>query len=356
MDNSASDNAWPVRRGGQPVIRVIGLGGGGTNAVRYMLQQGIPSTDYLCANTDTQHLDAIPDSHKISLSESGLGAGANPQVGQAAAESRRAVIEGHLQGADMLFIAAGMGGGTGTGAAPVVAEIARSMGILTVAVVTRPFQFEGARRMRIAEQGIKDLVSVVDSLIVIPNQKLLEVLGSRFDIQDAFNEANAVLYDAVRGITDIVTQTGMVNVDFEDLRTVMASQGLAMMGTGSASGADRAMMAAREALRCPLLDISGLRQAQGVLVNISAQDVSLGELDEVMQHVREMTEEDVTMVVGCRCDDSLPQEILTVTVVMTGLNPIPAMQSIPLQPEPQSSSDLDVIPLLQSRAIPQPSD
>lgn len=263
------------------VIKVIGVGGGGGNAVSHMLSSEIDGVEFICANTDAQALRGMEARSVVQLGSQitkGLGAGANPNVGREAAIEDRAQIESILQGADMVFITAGMGGGTGTGAAPIVAEVAREMGILTVAVVTKPFPFEGRKRMAIAEQGLKELAEHVDSLITIPNEKLLPVLGKNCSLLTAFSTANDVLLGAVQGIADLITRPGMINVDFADVRTVMSEMGMAMMGTGSARGEDRAREAAEAAVRSPLLEDVDLRGAKGILVNITAGlDMNLGE-------------------------------------------------------------------------------
>lgn len=306
---------------GQPIIRVIGVGGGGTNAVHHMMTQGIEGVDFICANTDTQHLDNAEGAIRIALGgnmTNGLGAGANPQIGFDAAMHDRDRIRAELEGSDMVFIAAGMGGGTGTGAAPVVAEIANELNALTVAVTTKPFDFEGQKRMNVAEEGLENLVDSVHSLIVIPNQRLIEHFGKAFKMKEAFGKANEVLHGAVRGISDVATKTGYINVDFEDVRTVMSMRGTAMMGSGSASGDSRAEEAVKEALACPLLEEMDVRNAAGVLVNMSASDAELGELQLVMEQVQERAAPGAQVVTGCQTDDSCGED-LRVTVIMTGL-------------------------------------
>lgn len=322
-------NEWTIATGnensrvaGQPIIRVIGIGGAGTNAVQYMMQQGIQGVDFICANTDTQHLDSAEGAVRIPLGgnmTNGLGAGANPQIGFDAAMHDRERIRAELEGSDMVFIAAGMGGGTGTGAAPVVAEIANELKALTVAVTTKPFQFEGQKRMGVAEEGLESLVDSVHSLIVIPNQRLIEHYGKAFKMKEAFGKANEVLHGAVRGISDVATKTGYINVDFEDVRTVMSMRGTAMMGSGSAVGDNRAEEAVKEALACPLLEEMEVRNAAGVLVNMSASDADLGEMQLVMEQVQERAAEGAQVVTGCQTDDSCDSE-LRVTVIMTGLS------------------------------------
>ncbi|MBS3803951.1 MAG: cell division protein FtsZ [Oleiphilaceae bacterium] len=304
------------------VIKVIGVGGGGGNAVRHMLNSDIEGVDFICANTDAQALADMGAKQVIQLGGSitkGLGAGANPEVGrQSAMEDRERVAES-LRGADMVFITAGMGGGTGTGAAPVVAEVAREMGILTVAVVTKPFQFEGGKRMSVAEAGLKELEETVDSLITIPNEKLLSVMGKKTSLLDAFAEANNVLLGAVQGIADLITRNGMINVDFADVKTVMSEMGMAMMGTARATGENRAREAAEAAIRSPLLEDINLQGAKGILVNITAgMDLNLGEFSEVGDIVREFASDSATVVVGTVIDPDMTDE-LKVTVVATGL-------------------------------------
>ena len=304
------------------VIKVIGVGGGGGNAVGHMMKAGIEGVEFICANTDAQALDnsEVPTTLQIGASlTKGLGAGANPQIGhQAAMEDKDRIAEA-IRGSDMLFITAGMGGGTGTGAAPVVAEVAKEMDILTVAVVTKPFSFEGEKRMKVAEMGIEELSKHVDSLITIPNEKLLAVMGKNASLLDAFKEANNVLLNAVQGIAELITRHGLINVDFADVRTVMAEMGMAMMGTGAAIGEDRARKAAEAAVKCPLLDDVHLYGAKGVLVNITAGlDLSIGEFDEVGTTIKEFARDDATVVVGTVIDPEMHDE-LRVTVVATGL-------------------------------------
>ena len=304
------------------VIKVIGIGGGGGNAVTHMLRGNIEGVDFICANTDAQALNNSEVNTSLQIGSGltkGLGAGANPQIGyQAAMEDKDRIAEA-IKGSDMIFITAGMGGGTGTGAAPVVAEVAKEQGILTVAVVTKPFPFEGEKRMRVAEMGIAELGKHVDSLITIPNEKLLAVLGKSTSLLDAFKAANDVLLNAVQGIAELITRPGLINVDFADVRTVMGEMGMAMMGSGSASGEDRARKAAEAAVNCPLLDDFHLTGAKGVLVNITAGlDLGIGEFDEVGTTVKEFAREDATVVVGTVIDPEMHDE-LRVTVVATGL-------------------------------------
>ena len=307
------------------VIKVIGVGGGGGNAVKHMIASKIEGVEFICANTDSQALKDIDARTVLQLGNSmtkGLGAGANPEIGRQAAMEDRERIAEVLRGADMVFIAAGMGGGTGTGAAPVVAEVARDLGILTVAVVTKPFPFEGRKRMTIAEAGIKELGERVDSLITIPNEKLLSVLGKSTSLLDAFKAANNVLLGAVQGIADLIIRPGMINVDFADVRTVMSEMGMAMMGTGKSTGENRAREAAEAAIRSPLLEDVNLQGARGILVNITAGiDLSLGEYSEVGSIIEEFASGDATVVVGTVIDPELTNE-LRVTVVATGLGAV----------------------------------
>jgi cell division protein FtsZ len=288
------------------VIKVIGIGGGGGNAVKHMIDHNVEGVDFICANTDAQALSDIESKTMLQLGgdiTKGLGAGANPEIGRAAAMEDRERIAESLRGADMVFITAGMGGGTGTGGAPVVAEVARELGILTVAVVTRPFSFEGRKRSTIADSGLRELQQHVDSLITIPNEKLLEVLGKNTSLLDAFKEANDVLLGAVQGIADLIIRPGMINVDFADVRTVMSEMGMAMMGTGSSRGENRAREAAERAINSPLLDDIDLEGARGILVNITAGlDLSLGEFSEVGDTIEEFASDEATVVVGTVID------------------------------------------------------
>ncbi|MEJ2141730.1 MAG: cell division protein FtsZ [Gammaproteobacteria bacterium] len=304
------------------VIKVVGVGGGGGNAVEHMVVQNIEGVDFICANTDSQALKNSSARTVLQLGGNitkGLGAGANPEIGRQSAMEDRERIQEVLEGADMIFITAGMGGGTGTGAAPIVAQIAREMGILTVAVVTRPFPFEGNKRMEIASNGIDELKSFVDSLITIPNEKLLSVLGKGVSLLDAFGEANNVLLGAVQGIAELITRPGLINVDFADVRTVMSEMGMAMMGSGKASGEDRARQAAEAAIASPLLEDVNLSGARGILVNVTAGlDMSIGEFEEVGNAVKEFASDNATVVVGTVIDPEMSGE-LRVTVVATGL-------------------------------------
>ncbi len=327
------------------VIKVIGVGGGGGNAVKHMISNNIEGVDFICANTDAQALSDIRSKTVLQLGgdiTKGLGAGANPQIGRAAAMEDRDRIADALRGADMVFITAGMGGGTGTGGAPVVAEIAREMGILTVAVVTRPFPFEGKKRLQVAADGLAELQQHVDSLITIPNEKLLEVLGKNTSLLDAFKEANDVLLGAVQGIADLIIRPGMINVDFADVRTVMSEMGMAMMGTGSARGENRAREAAEKAINSPLLDDINLEGARGILVNITAGlDLSLGEFSEVGDTIEEFASEDATVVVGTVIDASMGDE-LRVTVVATGLGMEIAKVPLQVVESPARTASMDI--------------
>ena len=304
------------------VIKVIGVGGGGGNAVHHMISNQVDGVEFICANTDAQALDNLKAKTILQMGSNitkGLGAGANPDVGRQAALEDRDEIAEILSGADMVFITAGMGGGTGTGAAPIVAEVAREMGILTVAIVTRPFPFEGKKSSSIAEQGIQELSESVDSLITIPNEKLLDVLGKEASLLEAFKAANDVLLGAVKGIADLIMHPGMINVDFADVKTVMSEMGMAMMGTGTATGVDRAREAAESAIRSPLLEDVNLQGARGILVNITAgENLSLGEFSEVGDAVEEFASDDATVVVGTVIDPNLDEE-MRITVVATGL-------------------------------------
>lgn len=304
------------------VIKVIGVGGGGGNAIKHMLQSSIEGVDFVAANTDAQALKDFSGCSILQLGATitkGLGAGANPEIGRQSALEDRDRIHDVLEGADMVFITAGMGGGTGTGGAPVVASVAKELGILTVAVVTKPFPFEGRKRLLIAEQGIEHLRQEVDSLITIPNARLLTVLGKGVTLLDAFKAANDVLYGAVQGIAELITRPGLINVDFADVRTVMSEMGVAMMGTGIAKGENRARSAAEAAIASPLLDDINLAGAKGVLVNITAgMDMSISEFEEVGDLIKEFTSEDATVIVGTVIDPEMTEE-LRVTLVATGL-------------------------------------
>src|SRR6202453_608588 len=316
------------------IIKVLGVGGGGGNAVSHMVQAGLEGVDFICINTDAQALkhSKVRTALQIGCNiTKGLGAGADPEVGrQAAMEDRDRIIE-LIEGCDMLFITAGMGGGTGTGAAPVAAQVAKELGILTVAVVTRPFEMEGNKRGRVADQGMLELSKYVDSLITIPNQKLLSVLGST-TLLDAFKAANTVLQGAVQGIAELITRPGLINVDFADVRTVMSETGMAMMGSGAAAGDDRAREAAEAAISSPLLEDINLSGAQGILVNVTAgMDLSIGEFQEVGNVIKQFASDDATVVVGTVIDPDMANQI-RVTVVATGLGkPVAAARPAPVQ-------------------------
>ncbi|HWF98342.1 MAG TPA: cell division protein FtsZ [Steroidobacteraceae bacterium] len=310
------------------VIKVIGVGGGGGNAVAHMVTSGIEGVEFMCINTDAQALKHAKVKTALQIGTNmtkGLGAGADPEVGrQAAMEDRDRIVE-LVEGCDMLFITAGMGGGTGTGAAPVVAQVAKELGILTVAVVTKPFEMEGNKRGYVADHGIAELGKYCDSLITIPNQKLLTVLGAQTTLLDAFKSANQVLQGAVQGIAELITRPGLINVDFADVRTVMAETGMAMMGSGAASGEGRARAAAEAAVSSPLLEDINLAGAHGILVNVTAgMDLSIGEFQEVGQIVKQFASEDATVVVGTVIDPEL-SNLVRVTVVATGLGRPAAM-------------------------------
>jgi cell division protein FtsZ len=302
------------------LIKVIGVGGAGGNAVDHMIRNGVAGVEFIAANTDGQALSRTQAKTQVQLGSTGLGAGAKPEAGRAAALEARDQIAESLRGAHMVFITAGMGGGTGTGAAPVVAEVAKEMGILTVAVVTKPFSFEGVRRLQSAEIGIAELAQHVDSVIVILNEKLEEVLGDDVSMEEAFSEADSVLKNAVAGISEIINVPGLINVDFQDVRTVMAEQGMAMMGSAAASGVDRARMAAEQAVACPLLEGVNLLGARGAVVNITANKSSLKlrETKEVMKTIRGFAAEDATIIFGAVYDDVIAED-LRVTVIATGL-------------------------------------
>jgi cell division protein FtsZ len=307
----------------QAVIKVIGVGGGGGNAVDHMASSSLQCVEFICANTDAQALENNIAKTVIQIGNNitkGLGAGANPVTGRESAIEDKELIMETIAGADMLFITAGMGGGTGTGAAPVVAEIAKEMGILNVAVVTKPFPWEGKRRMEAAEQGIDELKQYVDSLITIPNEKLQTVLGKGTTLLDAFKEANNVLLNAVQGISELITRRGLINVDFADVKAVMSEMGTAMMGTGSAVGEDRAREAAERAIASPLLDNIDMAGAKGILVNITAgMDLGIGEFEEVGNAVNEIASENATVVVGTVIDHEMNSGEMRVTIVATGL-------------------------------------
>ena len=323
------------------IIKVIGVGGGGGNAVQHMLTVNIDGVEFICANTDSQALKNSSARTIMQLGGNvtkGLGAGADPEVGRQAALEDRDRLMDVLDGSDMVFITAGMGGGTGTGAAPIVAQVAKEMGILTVAVVTRPFSFEGKKRAQIAEDGIAELAQFVDSLITIPNEKLLSVLGRDVSLLNAFGAANDVLLGAVQGIAQLITCPGLINVDFADVRTVMSEMGMAMMGSGKATGEDRAQVAAEAAISSPLLEDINLSGAKGILVNITAGlDLSIGEFDEVGCTIKQFASDNATVVVGTVIDPEMSGE-MRVTIVATGLGE-------------EASQEISKMKLVQSAAV-----
>ena len=313
-------------------ILVMGVGGGGGNAIERMMAENIDGVEFVCANTDAQALTRSNASLLIQLGEEitkGLGAGADPDIGRKAAEENQDRIREVITGSDMVFITAGMGGGTGTGAAPIIAQIAKELDILTVAVVTKPFAFEGRKRMQVAEAGIKALAETVDSLITIPNNKLLSVLGKNITLMNAFTAANDVLFGAVQGIADLITRPGLINVDFADVRTVMSEMGMAMMGTGVSTGENRARQAAEAAIASPLLEDVDFSGAKGVLVNITAGlDMSIGEFESVGDAIKSFTSENATVVVGTVIDPEMSDE-MRVTVVVTGLGAPSSCEALP---------------------------
>ena len=318
------------------VIKVIGVGGGGGNAVQHMVDKQIDGVDFVCANTDAQALQRMNSGTLLQLGNDvtkGLGAGANPERGKQAAIEDKELLRESLEGADMVFITAGMGGGTGTGAAPIVAQIARELGILTVAVVTKPFPFEGKKRMNIAEQGIAELSEYVDSLITVPNEKLLSIMGQDTPLLQAFSTVDDVLLGAVQGIADLIIRPGMINVDFADVRTVMSEMGMAMMGSGLAQGDNRAIEAAEAAVRSPLLEDIDISGARGLLVNIAAGlDITLTEFSQVGSTVEDFASENATVVIGTVIDPDMGDE-MRVTVVATGLGLDEDQKSAELQTE-----------------------
>jgi cell division protein FtsZ len=316
---------------GKTIIKVVGVGGAGGNAVQHMIRRGVDGVEFICMNTDAGALQRSAASINLQLGSSGLGAGAKPEIGAASAQEARARIADSLQGAHMVFITAGMGGGTGTGAAPIVAQVAKEMGILTVGVISKPFDFEGIKRLKVAEDGAHELEAYVDSLIVVLNEKLFEVMGEDAEFDKAFACADDVLHNAVSGIAEIINVQGLINVDFEDVKTVMGEQGKAMMGTATVSGMDRARLAAEAAVASPLLEGVDLSGARGVLVNITAsRSLKLSETREVMAAIRGYAADDATVIFGTVYDDSLG-DALRVTVVATGLNHPQATQKS--QPE-----------------------
>ncbi|MCR5866727.1 MAG: cell division protein FtsZ [Aquincola tertiaricarbonis] len=336
-------------------IRVIGVGGGGGNAVDHMIAKGVQGVDFVCANTDAQALSRSSANSVIQLGTTGLGAGAKPAAGRAAAEEAVDRIKASIDGAHMLFITAGMGGGTGTGAAPVIARVAKEMGILTVGVVTKPFEFEGNRRLKAADEGIAELEANVDSLIVVLNEKLLEVLGDDITQEEAFAHANDVLRNAVGGISDIIHVPGLVNVDFEDVKTVMSEPGKAMMGTAQAGGPDRATKAAEQAVACPLLEGIDLSGAKGVLVLIAASKntFKLAESRNAMNTIRRYAADDAHVIYGTAYDDSLGDQ-LRVTVIATGLSPARRAQApiSVVHSAPMLRTGTDNLPILNQVAQP----
>ena len=339
-----------------PVIKVIGVGGGGGNAVQHMVSAGIEGVEYICLNTDIQALKKMDLRTTMQIGAGitkGLGAGADPGIGRQAALEDRERIQEAIEGSNMLFVTAGMGGGTGTGAAPVIAQIAKEMGILTVAVVTKPFGFERSKRMSQADQGIKELANVVDSLITIPNDKLMPVLGKDTSLLEVFEKANDVLRGAVQGIAELITCPGLINVDFADVRTVMSEMGMAMMGTGTASGENRAKEAAQAAISSPLLEDINISGAQGILVNVTAGlDLSIGELDDVGTAITELASDDANVVVGTVIDSNMTDGELRVTMVATGLGKDKVLSDAPLATiQPESNGEVDYKKLERPTAI-----
>jgi cell division protein FtsZ len=339
-----------------PVIKVIGVGGGGGNAVLHMVSAGIEGVEYICLNTDIQALKRMDLRTTMQIGAGitkGLGAGADPGIGRQAALEDRERIQEAIAGTNMLFVTAGMGGGTGTGAAPVIAQIAKEMGILTVAVVTKPFGFERSKRMAQADQGIKELANVVDSLITIPNDKLMPVLGKDTSLLEVFEKANDVLRGAVQGIAELITCPGLINVDFADVRTVMSEMGMAMMGTGTATGENRAKEAAKAAISSPLLEDINISGAQGILVNVTAGlDLSIGELDDVGTAITELASPDANVVVGTVIDAGMTDGELRVTMVATGLGKDKILADMPLVAiQPESNGEVDYKKLERPTAI-----
>ena len=342
----------------EPVIKVIGVGGGGGNAIQHMVSAGIEGVEYICVNTDIQALKKMDVRATMQIGSSitkGLGAGADPGIGRQAALEDRERIQEAIEGANMLFVTAGMGGGTGTGAAPIIAQVAKEMGILTVAVVTKPFGFERSKRMQQAEDGIKELSSVVDSLITIPNDKLMPVLGKDTSLLEVFMKANDVLKGAVQGIAELITCPGLINVDFADVRTVMSEMGMAMMGTGTATGENRAREAATAAISSPLLEDVNISGAQGILVNVTAGlDLAIGELDDVGTAITEFASPDANVVVGTVIDSNMQDGELRVTMVATGLG----KDSLVTEPliaaiKPEKNGEIDYKKLDRPTAIRQ---
>lgn len=342
-----------------PVIKVIGVGGGGGNAVQHMVSAGIEGVEYMCVNTDVQALKKMDLRTTMQIGSSitkGLGAGADPGIGRQAALEDRERIQEAIEGSNMLFVTAGMGGGTGTGAAPVIAQIAKEMGILTVAVVTKPFAFERSKRMSQAESGIKELANVVDSLITIPNDKLMPVLGKQTSLLEVFEKANDVLRGAVQGIAELITCPGLINVDFADVRTVMSEMGMAMMGSGAATGDNRAKEAAMAAISSPLLEDVNISGAQGILVNVTAGlDLAIGELDDVGTAITELASADANVVVGTVIDSNMTDGELRVTMVATGLGNDRVLSGVQAAAaiHPESNGEVDYKKLERPTAIRQ---
>ena len=306
----------------KPRITVIGVGGAGCNAVNNMIEAHLEGVEFLVANTDAQSLANSLTDRRVQLGAKktkGLGAGAKPEVGREAADESLSEVMDQLEGTHMLFVTAGMGGGTGTGAAPIIAEASRERGILTVGVVTKPFDYEGMRRMKIADEGIKDLAKSVDTLIIIPNQNLFKIANKDTTFTEAFKMADAVLYNGIKGVTDLIVRQGKINLDFADIQTVMLEMGKAMMGTGEASGEERAIKAAELAITNPLLDDTSIHNAKGVIVNISGEDVKLYEMDEIGAHIRQQCKEDVNLIVG-QTDDNVGEGIIRVSLLASGIN------------------------------------
>ncbi len=331
-----------------PVIKVIGVGGGGGNAVQHMLESGIEKVEYICVNTDIQALKKMGVKSTIQIGSAitkGLGAGADPSIGRQAAMEDRERIQEAIEGSNMLFITAGMGGGTGTGAAPIIAQIAREMGILTVAVVTKPFSFERGKRMAYAEVGIKELKAAVDSLITIPNEKLLSVLGPQTSLLEVFMQANDVLKGAVQGIAELITSPGLINLDFADVKTVMSEMGMAMMGSGVGSGENRARDAANAAIASPLLEDVNIAGAQGILVNVTAGlDLAVGELDDVGSTITEYASDNANVIVGTVIDSEMQNGEIRVTLVATGLDkaePVAVSKITSITPEKNGKINYD---------------
>ncbi|MEM6638209.1 MAG: cell division protein FtsZ [Pseudomonadota bacterium] len=339
----------------KPRITVFGVGGAGGNAVNNMIDKQLDGVEFVVANTDAQALQQSRSDARIQMGvkvTEGLGAGARPAVGAAAAEETIESIVDHLAGAHMCFITAGMGGGTGTGAAPIIAQAARELGVLTVGVVTKPFQFEGAKRMRLAEEGVETLQKVVDTLIIIPNQNLFRIANERTTFTEAFSMADDVLYQGVKGVTDLMVRPGLINLDFADVRAVMDEMGKAMMGTGEAEGEERAIQAAEKAIANPLLDEISLRGAKGVLINITGgYDLTLFELDEAANRIREEVDPDANIIVGSTLDTTM-QEVMRVSVVATGID---AMQDQMDPPAPRREPATEGLETPAHQPAPEPN-